>query len=61
MIGLIGLLPGEIMFEVARFALMICLLVAGVCIGGKLRKNSDAKKAAKLAAETSGNQTEDAE
>jgi hypothetical protein len=51
MIGLIGLLPGEILYEAAKFIIMLILLVVGVSIGGKLRARSDAKKAAKQAAE----------
>jgi hypothetical protein len=49
MISLIGLLPGEILYEAAKFVIMLILLVVGVCIGGKLRGMSDAKKAAKTA------------
>lgn len=51
MAGLIGLLPGEILYEAAKFIIMLLLLVVGVFIGGKLRMHSDAKKAAKKAAE----------
>ncbi len=55
MIGLIGLLPGEILYEAAKFIIMLLLLVVGVMIGGRLRMHSDAKKAAKKAvSETDG-------
>ncbi|MDD3239215.1 MAG: hypothetical protein PHW47_03855 [Lachnospira sp.] len=47
MIGLVGAFFGEVIFETAKFLVMILLLVAAVCIGGKLRKNSDKKKAEK--------------
>lgn len=49
MIGLIAALPGEIMFEAAKFAIMVILLVIAGLIGGKLRGISDAKKAKKAA------------
>lgn len=51
MIGLISLLAGEILYEAAKFAVMILLLVLGVFIGSKLRMRSDAKKAAAKEAE----------
>lgn len=46
-----GALAGEILFEAAKFIVMIILLVCGVMIGGKLRTRSDAKKSAKKEAE----------
>ncbi len=55
MIGLIGMLAGEILYEAAKFIIMILLLVCSVFVGGALRKKSDAKKAAK---EASSNITE---
>ena len=47
MIGLIGLLAGEILFEAARFIIMLILLVLAVIVGGSLKKRSDIKKAKK--------------
>lgn len=47
MVGLIGALAGEVIFEAVKFVVMLLLLVGGVFIGGKLRMRSDAKKAAK--------------
>lgn len=52
MIGLIGLLPGEILYEAAKFIIMLLLLVCSVFVGGALRKKSDAKKAAKESCKT---------
>ena len=52
MIGLIGLLPGEILYETAKFIIMLLLLVCSVFVGGALRKKSDAKKAAKESSKT---------
>ena len=52
MIGLIGLLPGEILYEAAKFIIMLLLLVCSVFVGGSLRKKSDAKKAAKESSKT---------
>lgn len=51
MIGAISLLAGELLYEAARFIIMIVLLVAAVFVGGKLRMASDAKKEAKKAKE----------
>lgn len=59
MIGLIGLLAGDILYEAVKFAVMLLLLVGGVFIGGKLRMRSDAKKAAKRAAEQDTNPAEE--
>ena len=50
MVGLVGVLVGEIAYEVVRFVIMLALLVLAVFVGGKLRKAADAKKAAKMAA-----------
>ena len=47
MVGLVGVLVGEIAYEVVRFVIMLAVLVLAVFVGGKLRKASDAKKAAK--------------
>ena len=52
MIGLIGLLPGEILYEADKFIIMLLLLVCSVFVGGALRKKSDAKKAAKESSKT---------
>lgn len=49
MIGLESVLFQEVLFEAARFVIMLLLLVGGVCIGGKLRQIFDARKAAKKA------------
>lgn len=59
MIGLIGLLAGDILYEAVKFAVMLLLLVGGVLIGGKLRVRSDARKAAKKAAEQNGKPAEE--
>ena len=48
MIGLT--LVSEIIFEAAKFVVMLGLLVLAVFAGGKIRKGLDAKKAAKMAA-----------
>ena len=45
MIGLT--LVSEIIFEAAKFIVMLGLLVLAVCAGGKIRKGLDAKKVAK--------------
>ena len=45
MIGLT--LVSEIIFEAAKFVVMLGLLVLAVFAGGKIRKGLDAKKAAK--------------
>ena len=50
MVGLVGVLVGEIAYEVVRFVIMLALLVLAVFVCGKLRKAADAKKAAKMAA-----------
>lgn len=50
MVGLVGVLVGEIAYEAVRFIIMLALLVLAVFVGGKLRKAADAKKAAKMAA-----------
>ena len=50
MVGLVGALVGEIAYEAVRFVIMLALLVLAVFVGGKLRKATDAKKAAKMAA-----------
>ena len=50
MVGLVGVLVGEIAYEVVRFVIMLALLVLAVFVGGKLRKAADAKKVAKMAA-----------
>ncbi len=47
MVGLVSALVGEIAYEAVRFVIMLALLVLAVFVGGKLRKASDAKKAAK--------------
>jgi hypothetical protein len=47
MVGLMSLLLGEVLYEGAKFIIMLLLLVAGVIIGGKLRERSDVKKAKK--------------
>ena len=44
MVGLVGVLVGEIAYEVVRFVIMLALLVLAVFVGGKLRKAADAKK-----------------
>lgn len=49
MFGTVDVLVGEFVFETVRFIIMILLLVAGIFIGGRLRKMKDAKKAAKTA------------
>ena len=38
MVGLVGVLVGEIAYEVVRFVIMLALLVLSVFVGGKLRK-----------------------
>ena len=50
MVGLVGVLVGEIAYEAVRFIIMLALLVLAVFVGGKLRKAADTKKAAKMAA-----------
>ncbi|MDO5402130.1 MAG: hypothetical protein Q4F11_01715 [Eubacteriales bacterium] len=52
MIGLLGTLAGEVIFEAVKFIIMILLLVAAVFVGGKLRRKSDLKKADKKAQES---------
>ncbi|MDD6844305.1 MAG: hypothetical protein PUE32_01915 [Clostridia bacterium] len=47
MVGLMSLLLGEVLFEGARFVIMLLLLVVAVVVGGKLKTISDAKKARK--------------
>ena len=47
MVGLMSLLLGEVLFEGARFVIMLLLLVVAVVVGGKLKTRSDAKKAEK--------------
>ena len=47
MVGLMSLLLGEVLFEGARFVIMLLLLVVAVVVGGKLKTRSDAKKAGK--------------
>ena len=42
-----SLLTGEILYESAKFIIMILLLVCSVFVGGALRKRTDAKKVAK--------------
>ena len=42
-----SLLTGEILYEAAKFIIMLLLLVCSVFVGGALRKRTDAKKAAK--------------
>lgn len=49
MFGTVDVLVGEFVFETVRFIIMILLLVAGIFIGGRLRKMKDAKKASKAA------------
>lgn len=49
MFGTVDVLVGEFVFETVRFIIMILLLVAGIFIGGKLRRMKDAKNAAKVA------------
>ena len=55
MVGLVGVLVGEIAYEAVRFIIMLALLVLAVFVGGKLRKAADAKKAAKMAASENKN------
>lgn len=50
MVGLLGL-GAEIIYESVKFVIMLLLLVAAVFVGGKLRKNSDMKKAKREAEE----------
>lgn len=50
MVGLVGVLVGEIAYEAVRFVIMLALLVLAVFVGGKLRKAADAKNASKMAA-----------
>lgn len=45
MIGLVSMLVGEVLFECAKFVIMLALLVAAVFIGRALRNKRDAKKA----------------
>ncbi|MCR5515962.1 MAG: hypothetical protein K6F41_05830 [Lachnospira sp.] len=40
-------LGGEICYEAVKFVVYIAAIVCACMIGGKLRKSSDAKKAAK--------------
>lgn len=40
-------LGGEICYEAVKFVVYIAAIVCACIIGGKLRKSSDAKKAAK--------------
>jgi predicted lipid-binding transport protein (Tim44 family) len=47
MVGLMSMLLGEILYEGAKFIIMLLLLVLAFVLGGKLRANSDAKKAKK--------------
>lgn len=47
MVGLMSLLLGEVLFEGAKFIIMLLLLVLAVIVGGKLKTASDAKKAKK--------------
>ena len=49
MVGLTSVLFGEVIYEAVKFVIMLCLLAGGVFIGSRLRKKSDAKKAAKAA------------
>ena len=49
MVGLIGMLAGEVIFETVRFSIMLILLVAALLLGGKLRGISDKKKEEKKA------------
>ena len=51
MVGLIGMLAGEVIFETVRFIIMLILLVAAFLLGGKLRGISDKKKEEKKASE----------
>lgn len=48
MVGLMSMLLGEILYESAKFIIMLILLVVAFILGGKWRKSSDAKKAEKL-------------
>ena len=47
MVGLMSLLLGEVLFEGAKFIIMLLLLVLAVIVGGKLKTGSDARKAKK--------------
>ncbi len=47
MVGLMSLLLGEVLFEGAKFIIMLLLLVVAVIVGGKLKSRSDEKKAEK--------------
>ena len=47
-------LGGEIVYELIKFIIMLVLVVCGVLIGKKLRDITDARKAAKVAAESQG-------
>ena len=44
MVGLVGVLVGEIAYEVVRFVIMLALLVLAVFVGGKLRKAAENKE-----------------
>lgn len=46
------MLLGEIVFEVVKFVVMICLVAIAWILGGKLRKSVDAKKATEASVET---------
>ena len=47
MVGLMSLLLGEVLFEGAKFIIMLLLLVVAVIVGGKLKSRCDEKKAEK--------------
>ena len=47
MVGLMSLLLGEVLFEGAKFIIMLLLLVVAGIDGGKLKSRSDEKKAKK--------------
>lgn len=50
MVLLVSTLVSDLVWETIRFIFMLALLAVGVVVGGKLRKRSDAKKAAEEAA-----------
>ena len=47
MVGLMSLLLGEVLFEGAKFIIMLLRLVVAGIVGGKLKSRSDEKKAEK--------------
>lgn len=58
MVILVSTLVSDFIFETVKFIALLCLLAVGIVIGGKLRKRSDVKKAAKKAAEEAAAATE---